>query len=153
MRAKKINTQRILLTTLVSVSFFGFLLWSIQRSQSEEELLYSASQLRISNPLENRLIKVTSPSVINSAIKSPATIAGQANIFGNKLKVRIKDNQGIILNELFVQTKNPQMMSDFSLKIWYKKPTATKGTVEIFLVSDENNSESAKISIPVVFHD
>ncbi len=150
---KKINTQRVLLATLVAVAFFGFLLWSIQQSQSEEERLVS-DQILISseNPLINAMIRVNAPK-LNSEIKSPVTISGQANLSGNKLKIRIVDSKNLILKETIVPTKNSKQMSDFSTSLAYKKPTSSKGTIEVFLVSSKDSSEIYKIKIPVVFKD
>jgi hypothetical protein len=148
---KKINTQRVLLITLVAVAFFGFLLWSIRQSQSEEESLYnSSSDINIST--ENKVVKVTSPK-IGAQIKNPALIAGQANLSGNKLKAKIKDNKGLILAESFVQVKNVKKMSDFSISLTYKKPSTLKGVVEVFQVAAKDDSEINKIIIPIVFED
>lgn len=150
---RKINIQRVLLATLVAVAFFGFLLWSIEQTQSEEESLLGAGiTINTENPLENEMIKIISPK-INSEIKSPLAISGQANLAGNRLKIRIKDSKNLILKEAFAQTKNSKQLSDFSTNLTYKKPSSTKGTVEIFLVAAKNNSEIFKISIPVVFKD
>lgn len=146
----KLNTQRVLLVILVSVAFFGFLLWSIQQTQSEEETLYGNSNLSVQTPLENKFISVAAPKE-NSVIQSPVTISGQANVSGNRLKVRLKDQKGLVLGESFVQTKNAKAMSDFSISLKYKKASATKGTVEIFLVSSKDNSEIYKITVPVIF--
>lgn len=150
---KKINTQRILLTTLVAVAFFGFLLWSIQQAQSEQESLLSTRPIvNLKNPLENEKIKVVSPAM-NSDIKSPLSVSGQANLAGDRLKVRIKDNKDLVLKETFLQTKNTKQMSDFSTKVTYKKPSSVKGTVEVFLVVSKDNSEIYKIKIPIIFKD
>jgi hypothetical protein len=150
---KKINTERILLITLVAVAFFGFLLWSIQQSQSEEEsLLSSYTIVNAKNVMENQMIKLVAP-ILNSGIKSPVAISGQANLSGNRLKIRVKDDKNLILREIFVQTKNSKQMSDFSINLLYKKPSTSKGTIEVFLVSSKDSSEIYKISIPVVFND
>ena len=150
---KKINTERILLITLVAVAFFGFLLWSIQQSQSEEEsLLSSYTIVNAKNVMENPMIKLIAPT-LNSGIKSPVVISGQANLSGNRLKIRVKDDKNLILRESFVQTKNSKQMSDFSINLLYKKPSTSKGTIEVFLVSSKDSSEIYKISIPVVFND
>ncbi len=146
---KKINTERILLITLVAVAFLGFLLWSIGQSQSEEESLYNSSS-GINILTQNKTVKVTTPK-IGAQIKSPALIAGQADLSGNKLKVKIKDNKGLILAEGFVQTKNDKKMSDFSINLSYKKPSTQKGTVEVFRVAAKDGSEINKIIIPIVF--
>jgi hypothetical protein len=150
---KKINTQRILLTTLVAVAFFGFLLWSLQQTQSEEESLVN-DQILVSgkSPLINAMIRMEEPKY-SGEIKSPVAISGQANLLGNKLKIRIVDNKNLILKEAFVQTKNLKQMSDFSTNLVYKKPTSSKGTIEVFLVSSKDSSEIYKIQIPVVFKD
>ncbi len=148
-----LNIQRVLLPTLVAVPFFGFLLWSIEQSQSEEEsLLGTGITINTKNPLENEMIKIISPK-LNDEIKSPLAISGQANLAGNRLKIRIKDSKNLILKEAFAQTKNSKQLSDFSTNLIYKKPSSTKGTVEIFLVATKDNSEIFKISIPVVFKD
>lgn len=146
----KLNTQRVLLVILVSVAFFGFLLWSIQQTQSEEETLYGNTNVNVKTPLENKFISVAAPKE-NSVIQSPVTISGQANVSGNRLKVRLKDQKGLVLGESFVQTKNAKAMSDFSINLKYKKASAAKGTVEIFLVSSKDNSEIYKITVPVIF--
>ncbi len=150
---KKLNTQRILLTTLVAVAFFGFLLWSIQQTQSEEKSLLSNNTLvNTGSSLENEKIKITLPKM-NSEIKNPVTISGQADLGGDRLKIRIQDRKNLILKEAFAQTKNSKQMSNFSINLTYKKPSTSKGTLEIFLVAAKNNSEIYKISIPVVFKD
>ena len=148
---KKINTQRILLTALVAVAFFGFILWSIQQNQSEEETLYGANNTLIAF-LHNKVIKINEPK-IGAQIKSPLLISGQANLGGEKLKVRIKDSQGLVLAESFVQVKNTEKMSDFLISLSYKKPSASKGTVEVFQLITRSNSEVNKITIPVIFKD
>ena len=149
---KKINTQRILLTTLVAVAFFGFLLWSIQQSLSEEESLYISPTISYVNPLANSSITVIAPS-LHDRIKSPLALSGRADLTGNKLKARIKDVKGLILAESFIQTKDAKKMSDFSLSLKYKKPSAGTGIVEVFLVSAKDGKEIKKISVPVNFTD
>lgn len=150
---KKINRERVLLITLVAVAFFGFLLWSIDQANSEADSLFTAgTTISTKNTLTNAFIKVVSPS-LNNGVKSPLTVSGQANVGVDKLKIRIKDNKNLILKESFAQTRDSKKMSDFSIKLIYKKPTATQGTVEVFLVSTKDNSEINKISVPVVFKD
>jgi len=150
---KKINTQRILLVTLVAVAFFGFLLWSIQQSLMEEIALADSQTLvNPQSPLTNNMISVSAPR-LNSEIKSPVVVSGQANLSGNKLKVRIKDSKNLILKETFVKTKNSKQMSAFSTSLVYKKPSSAKGVIEIFLVSSKDNSEIYKVTIPVTFKD
>ncbi len=147
---KKINIQRILLTTLVAVAFFGFTLWSIQQSQMEEESLYDFPRLIAS--ISNKEIKIISPK-IGTQIKSPVLIIGRVNLSGNRLKIRIKDSQGLVLAEKFASTKNAAGMSDFSVSSTYKKPSVSKGTIEVFLVAAKSGLEMDKIIIPVVFND
>lgn len=136
---------------LVAVAFFGFILWSIQQNQSEEQTLYGANST-LNASLHNKVIKVSEPK-IGAQIKSPLLISGQADLGGEKLKVRIKDSKGLVLAESFVQVKNAKKMSDFSINLSYKKPTAPKGTVEVFQLITKSNSEVNKIIIPVIFKD
>jgi len=145
------NRERILLTALVAVAFFGFLLWSVEQTSEEETSLLSANQ-EIKNPTENKIIKIESPK-INEAIKSPVVISGQASVFEAVLQTRIKDASGLILAQTQIMTAEGQTMSPFSASIKYKKPTKTNGTVEVFVNSPKDGSETNKLTIPVIFKD
>ncbi|MBU2036871.1 Gmad2 immunoglobulin-like domain-containing protein [Patescibacteria group bacterium] len=150
-RHLKFNRERLLLTALVAIAFFGFLLWSIEETGSKEISLLS-DFLKINSPLENKIMKITSPK-INEAIKSPFIISGQALILETVLQIRIKDASGLVLAQKQIKIKESQKMSPFSSSIAYKRPTRTKGIVEIFVNSLEDGSEINKISIPVDFKD
>ncbi|HRY52501.1 MAG TPA: Gmad2 immunoglobulin-like domain-containing protein [Candidatus Portnoybacteria bacterium] len=143
------NRERLLLTALVAVSFFGFLLWSIEQVSQEETMLLSAI-IETNNPTENKTIKIISPRV-NEIIKSPVKVSGQAMVFGAIIETRIKDTSGLVLAQKQVQTRGSQNPSSFSADIIFKKPTRTRGTVEIFIHSPKDGAESDKLIIPVVF--
>jgi len=151
MKKQKINTERVLFAALIAVAFFGFLLWSIQQTQLEEENLL-ASWLGVKNPAQNETIKVTSPKP-NGTIKSPVKVAGQAAVFEAVLKIRVKDAANLVLAEKTVMTSEGQKMSPFSAKITYKKPSRPKGTIEFFTNSPKDGSETNKLIIPVTFND
>ena len=146
--SKKIHLDRILLVALVAVSFFGFLLWYIDQAQIEETSGIDIT--KVARPLENKVIKIESPKV-NAAATSPLTIEGQAAITGGALMARLKDMKGLILGESNISVKSSKKMVPFSLDLKYKKSSTAKGTVEIFRVADKDNSETYKLSIPVVF--
>ncbi|MBU2219562.1 Gmad2 immunoglobulin-like domain-containing protein [Patescibacteria group bacterium] len=150
-RHLKFNRERLLLTALVAIAFFGFLLWSIEETGNKEISLLS-DFLKINSPLENKIMRITSPK-INEAIKSPFIISGQALILETVLQIRIKDASGLVLAQKQIKIKESQKMSPFSSSIAYKRPTRTKGIVEIFVNSLEDGSEINKISIPVDFKD
>lgn len=147
----KFNRERLLLTALVAVAFFGFLLWSIEETSIEEASLLSGF-LRISSPSENKSIKVTAPK-IGAYIKSPVTVFGQTTVFEATLQIRIKDSSGLILAREKVLAVAGQKMSSFSAKIKYKKPSRSKGVVEVLSLSPKDGSEINKITIPVNFKD
>lgn len=149
---KKINRERLLLATLVGVAFLGFLLWSIQQYQNDEKVLAYGVQANTTNPLKNTMVQIGSPKM-NQPVKSPVTVAGQANTTDNAVKIRIKDQNGLVLANATAKTKESNKLSPFSLQVKYKKPAAAKGVVEIFLISPKDNSEIYKISIPVIFQD
>ncbi|MDD2753066.1 MAG: Gmad2 immunoglobulin-like domain-containing protein [Candidatus Portnoybacteria bacterium] len=145
------NRERLLLTALVAVTFFGFLLWSIEQTASEQEDLLTASAI-ISFPNSNRSIRALSPK-IGAAIKSPVVISGRASVFEAVLQARIKDASGLTLAQTKIMAKEGQKMSPFSASVKYKKPTRPKGTIEVFSLSAKDGSEINKITIPVVFKD
>ncbi len=150
-RSLSFNRERLLLISLVAVAFFGFLLWSIEQTGIEEAALLTIGQ-EVNRPAENKTIKVTSPKV-NGTIKSPVIISGQASVFEAVLQIRIKDASGLILAQKKITTKQGQKMSPFSSSVNYKKPTRTKGTVEVFVNSSKDNSEVDKLVIPITFKD
>lgn len=150
-RSFNFNRERLLLISLVAVAFFGFLLWSIKQTSIEEANLLAIGQ-EVNRPAENKTIKVTSPKV-NETIKSPVVISGRALVFKAVLQTRIKDASGLILAKTSITTQEGQKMSPFSSSVNYKKPTRTKGTVEVFINSAKDGSEVNKLSIPVVFKD
>lgn len=143
------NRERLLLTALVAVSFFGFLLWSIEQVSREETTLLSAI-IEATNPTENKTLKIISPRV-NETVKSPVRVSGQAMAFGVMIETRIKDASGLVLAQKQIQIRNSQSPSSFSADIIFKKPTRTKGTVEIFIHSAKDGAESDKLIIPVIF--
>lgn len=145
------NLQRLLLTALVAVSFFGFILWAIQQ-EDLQSLLDNTNLSTAQNQTENQVIKIVSPKP-GSTIKSPVTVAGEASVFEALLKVRIKDAKGLVLAEQKVLTAEGQKMSPFSTQIKYKKPTSKNGLVEFFAPSAKDGSELYKISIPITFKD
>ncbi len=147
----KYNRERLLLIALVAVAFFGFLLWSIQQTSLEEESLINGFESAIL-PIGNQSIRVVSPK-INEAIKSPITISGQAAVFEAVLHARLKDGSGIVLAEQRLMSKEGQKMSPFSAEVKYKKPTRSKGNIEVFTFSPKDGSEINKVVIPVRFKD
>lgn len=149
-KAKKINTQRILLTALMAVAFFGFILFNIQQSQSEEETLLNEAKLINSSPTKNAAVEIVSPKP-NTTIKNPVKITGQAAVFEAVLQIRIKDASGLILAQTKTMTAQGQKMSPFSANVKYKKPTRPKGAIEIYSLSPKDGSEINKITIPIVF--
>ncbi len=145
------NRERLLLVLLVAVAFFGFLLWSIEQASLEEAAILAIGQ-EINRPAENKIIKVTSPKV-NGIIKSPVMISGQASTFNAVLQIKIKDASGLVLAQKKITTKESQKMSPFGSSVTYKKPTRTKGTIEVFVNSTKDGSEVNKLTIPIVFKD
>jgi hypothetical protein len=150
-KKSKLNRERILLVSLVAVAFFGFLLWSIQQTRSEEESLLS-DQIDITNPVENSVIKISSPKV-SETIKNPLIISGQADTSAGGLMIRIKDSKNMLLASSAALTTNAKKMSSFSLTLRYKKPTSQKGFIEIFEISSTDKTEIHKLSIPITFAD
>ena len=144
------NRERLLLTALIAVSFFGFLLWSIEQSSTEEAALLAAWP-EARNPAENKMIKINSPK-INEIIKSPVIISGQVAIFEGALQVKIKDASGLVLAQKSL-AKASQKTSPFRSSLVYKKPTRAKGTIEVFTSSSPGNAETNKLIIPVTFND
>lgn len=145
------NRERLLLTALVAVAFFGFLLWSIEQTVSEQEELLTASAI-ISFPTGNRSVRVLSPKV-GAAIKSPVIISGRASLLETTLQARIKDASGLVLAQTKIMTTEEKTMSPFSVSVKYKKPTRSKGTIEVYSRSAKDGLEINKITIPVVFKD
>lgn len=145
------NRERLLLTALVAVAFFGFLLWSIEQAVFDQENLL-ADSITVSFPAGNKSVKISSPKV-GAAVKSPVTVSGQTSISEAALQARIKDASGLILAQTKIITAKGQTVSPFSASIKYKKPTRSKGTIEIYSVSPKNGSEMNRLTIPVVFKD
>jgi hypothetical protein len=150
---EQIHRERMLLITLVAVAFFGFILWSIQDTSSEEISLIDNTSY-IVQPLSNKVILVSAPKA-NVAIQSPLTISGQILPDANKLKVRIKDSKGLILAESFVygysNAAPGSLKMPFSIKLNFRKPVSKNGAVEVFKIVPKNNSEIYKITVPVTF--
>ena len=147
----KYNRERLLLTALVAIAFFGFLLWSINETSSEEASLLSGF-LKIKTPSENKSIKVTTPKV-GAFIKSPVNVLGQTTNQKEPIFMRIKDSSGFTLAKEKMTSENNQGKVIFSARIKYKKPSRNKGVVEIFSLSPKDNSETNKIRIPINFKD
>jgi len=145
------NRERLLLTALVAVAFFGFLLWSIEQASNNETSVL-AGFYRINSPSENKVFKIDAPKV-GAAIKNPVKVSGQASVFEAALQIRIKDASGLTLAREKVMTADGQKMSPFSATIKYKKPTRPKGTIEFYSLSPKDGSEVNKLAIPVVFRD
>jgi hypothetical protein len=145
MKIKGLNTQRILLTTLVAVSFSGFLLWSIAQSQEEQEILVNESALAKNGMVSNKVILITLP-ITSSTIGNPVTISATAK--EGAYKIKIKDTKGLVLSEATAQVKKGQ--TAFSLSLKYKKASTSAGSIEIFKPGD-NNMELYKLSVPILF--
>lgn len=145
------NLERLVLTALVGSVFCGFLLVAIWQFQSEEEIM-SNTEIITKNPTRNDSIKINAPK-INEQIKSPVQLSGQVTAFGAQVNVRIKDNSGLILSESSFTTEEEQVMSPFSIKIKYKKPSNSRGIIEVFEISAKDGLEIHKIFIPVIFRD
>ena len=146
---KKMNIGRLLLIALVAVSFFGFLLWCINQVQTEEETI-GIDAVKLAKPLENKIIKIESPKT-NANISNPVTIEGRAAITGGTLRARLKDTKGLTLGESVISVKSSQRPVPFSINLAYKKPTISKGTLEIFRLNSKDKTETYKLSIPVTF--
>lgn len=151
---KKINTQRVLLITLVGVAFFGFLLWSIQQYQIDAETLASGEQSNNKIFQKNSMIQVGAP-LMNASIKSPVTISGQANTItlAKLVYIKIKDKNNLTLASATTKTQEAQKLSPFSIQLKYKKPSTSKGTIEIYQIAPEDKAEIYKITISVNFTD
>lgn len=148
-KKQQINTQRILLFTLVAVSFFGFTLFMIQQAQSEEEATLGGTVLANKT---NGNITLQSPAR-NAAIKSPVTISGQTKTTGATLQIKIKDASNITLAEKTVKAKESQKTASFAAQLAYKKPTRSTGVIEIFEKSTKDGSEINKVAVPITFKD
>ena len=124
------NRERLLLTALVAVAFFGFLLWSIEQASNDEASLLNG-YIKTNSPAENKVFKIDSPK-IGAEIKSPIKVSGQAAVFEAVMQVRIKDASGLTLTQTKVMTAAGQKMSPFSATIKYKKPTRPNGVIEFY---------------------
>lgn len=145
MKKGGLNTQRILLLTLVAVAFSGFLLWSIAQSQEEQEAIISEAPLVRNGLASNKMIKVMSPS-INSAIGNPAAIT--VNAKEGTYKIKIKDAKSLTLGEATAQVKKGQ--TSFSLSLKYKKASAATGLMEVYKIG-ANNAQLYRLSFPIAF--
>ena len=139
----------MLLFTLIAVAFFGFLLWSIWQIQTEEEAAMTAGATA-NSPLKNNYIEVTSVKA-GQSVKSPLTVAGNVLLKTGVLRARIKDASNLVLAETIIKSSVSQKSAPFSAKITYKKPTRSKGTLEVF--EKNNGTELYKLTIPIVFKD
>ena len=144
MKRQSIDSQRLLLITLVAVAFFGFTLWSIVQSTEEEEAILSSGTQVKTSASKNQYLKITSP-IIGQKIKSPLTVSGQSLILVGALKIRLKDTNLVLAEKTFTVSKEV----NFSTILKFAKPTANRGTLEIF--RPENGAELYKISLPVSF--
>ncbi len=142
------NRERLLLTLLVALAFFGFLLWSIEKS-SQEEIILLSTESRNNSQAENKIIKVISPKV-NETIKSPVSISGQTLHAKGTLQIRIKDASGLILVKKQISVKENSL---FSSSLVYKKPTQTKGVIEIIIDTPKSIRGINILTIPVTFKD
>lgn len=142
------NRERLLLTLLVALAFFGFLLWFIEEFNQEEAAVLASNQ---SNQalVENKIIKIISPKA-NGIIKSPVLISGQALTVKGSFQINLKDASGLLLAQKQITVKEN---SPFSSSLTYKKPTRIKGTIEIFIIPQKNVPGTKILTIPVIFKD
>ena len=139
-----------MLTILVAIAFFGFLLWSIQKSQSEENTILSTNTLVQNNTAANNVIKVITPK-IDAQIKSPIVVSGIVTLGDNRVRVKIKDSKGLVLAESYATTRVTNSIITFSNTLTYRKPASAKGIIEVFLVANKSGVQSTIVAIPVVF--
>lgn len=137
---------------MVAVTFFGFLLWLMQQSRLEQEKLLNENALaRLLNQWEKINIKVEKPTS-NQVAANPIEISGQAKTETGTLEIKIQDLNNLTLASILTQTAQKQKMSPFSAKIKYKKPTSSKGIIEITESVRGNASINfKKVRIPIIF--
>lgn len=101
----------------------------------------------------NEYIQVKYPQK-NTAIKSPVSISGKANVFEGNVRVRIKDKNENVLSDTFMNASGAyDKLYPFEKEISYTSPTSQTGVVEIFAEDMKNGGEINKIVIPVIFED
>ena len=147
---KKITRERVLLTILVAIAFFGFLLWSIQKSQSEENAILSTDTQLLNTTASNNVLTVLAPKM-EAQIKSPLTVSGAVTLGDNRVRARLKNSNGLVLAEIYATTKKVGSDATFSATLSFKKPVSTKGTLEVFLVTNKGGVQNNLLAIPVVF--
>ena len=101
----------------------------------------------------NELLKVTAPTAYQK-ISSPVTVSGESNFFEAQTNIKVTDSNGLVLTNTYTSAEGwMDKLYPFSRNVYYKKPTAKDGTVEIFEYSAQDASETNKITIPVYFAD
>lgn len=101
---------------------------------------------------QSKNIVVTEP-LLNQHIRSPFTIAGEARVFESQLHYRLRDGDGKILVEdrMMANAKDAGQFGPFSVSVFFSKPKASHGIVEVFDYSAKDGSEIDKVIIPVFF--
>ncbi len=101
----------------------------------------------------NEFLEVVSPFP-HQKITSPVKVSGKSNFFEGNTRIKIKDDSGEILANTFTTAKGwLGELHSFSKNVYYIRPYAKKGIVEVFEDSAKDGSEINKVIIPVIFED
>jgi hypothetical protein len=95
-------------------------------------------------------IIVTSPTP-NQIITNPVRVSGKSNTFEGNVRIRIKDDNNKILADTFTGGGTLGTLAPFTKDVFYIKPSAPKGVIEVFEVSPKTGEEINKVSIPITF--
>lgn len=141
--------KRITIFTLLALVLAGCALFAPDESAQPDA---SVGRIPISDTFQSSYdIRLTSPRQ-NQVLKSPFLVAGEANIPGGAVYVRVKNpnNEVVISAEARVKTEQGEP-GPFSVLLSFVFQATDRGTVEVYGIDPATDQEVALQSIAVNF--
>lgn len=96
-----------------------------------------------------KILFIFSPSN-NALIDNPVSISGKINDTSRSFRIRIKDSNNQILEDLQIDP-SVSKLNLFNILLKYKNPTIEKGLIQFYEYLSEDDLEIGHRSIPVTF--
>jgi len=95
-------------------------------------------------------IIVISPTP-NQIITNPVRVSGKSDTFEANVRIRIKDDNNKFLADTFTMGGTLGTLGPFTKDIFYIKPSAPKGVIEVFEDCPKSGEEINKVFVPIIF--
>ena len=158
----------ILLTVLFAGIFAGYILgWYFSPSQipkaqvatSQENQTSPSSSPAVAAKLPDVTISDSGELIVSTprpgdTITTPIKINGLVRAFENRVGMRLKNQEGVVVRETKFTAKQGEIGTYIALGVdfTFAQPTVPQdGTFEIFTFSAQDGSEINKVTIPVKF--